>query len=239
MAQDDSDQTIPMLESRHRLDFSLIYLDSNLDDSLSAEFGYAYSFTAKTNISVAVSYLDSRLDVEGGRGFGDTSLAFSWAPYTPLSVGPWVPRKIGTGIGVVLPTGDAADGRSVDATVITPFLGLVIPVTESLFIYPSMTYMGSVDQTIIGKDLSLGVVDVGAGWVSTSGVFLNAFIAWVKDFEVGETHLNTELSLGMSFSDNWSASIEWDETEFFIPGTIVDFKGHPERQFAFSLHYNF
>jgi len=239
VAQDDSDQTIPILESRHRLDFSLVYLDSNLDDSLNAELVYAYNFTPKTNFSVSVSYLDSRLNQEGGSGIGDTSLTFSWSPYMPISVGPWVPRRIGTGIGLVLPTGDAADGRSVDATVIAPFLGLVIPVTESLFIYPSMSYMGSFDQTITGEDLSLGVVDVGAGWVSTSGVFLNAYIAWVKDFEVGKTYLNTELSLGMSFSDNWSASIAWDLTEFFIPGTIVDFKGHLERQFAFSLHYNF
>jgi hypothetical protein len=76
------------MASRHRLDFSLNYLESAFDDSLGTTLGYAYSLTQKTNISATVSYLDSRLDKEGGSGFGDTSLAFSWAPAVNISVAP-------------------------------------------------------------------------------------------------------------------------------------------------------
>ena len=239
VAQDDSDSLASLLESRHRLDFSLVYLDSTLDDSLNASLAYAYNFTEKTNFSVAVSYLDSRLDLAGGSGIGDTSLTFSWAPFTPISVGPWVPRRIGTGVGVILPTGNAGDGRSLDSVIVSPFLGLVVPVTESFYIYPTLMFMGSVDETIIDEDLRLGVIEVGAGWVSARGVFINGYISWIKDYEVEETYLNTRLSLGMNFSAKWSASLDWDDTDFFIPGTIVGVKGKLERQFAINLHYNF
>lgn len=172
-------------------------------------------------------------------GIGDTSLTFSWTPLTPISVGPWVPRRIGTGVGVILPTGNAGDGRSVDSVVVTPFLGLVLPVTESFYIYPMLMFMGSVDKTIIDEDLRLGVIEVGAGWISARGVFLNGYLSWIKDYEVGETYLNTRLSLGMNFSAKWSASLDWDNADFFMPGTIVDVKGKLERQIAINLHYNF
>ena len=134
VAQEDSDPLKPVMEARHRLDFSLVYLDSIIDDSLNAQFAYSYSMTPRTNVSVAISYLDARLDKAGGSGIGDTNFVFSWAPTMPITVGPWVPRKVGSGIGVILPTGDASDFRSLDATVLMPFLGLVYPVTESFFI---------------------------------------------------------------------------------------------------------
>ena len=239
VAQEDSDSLKPVMESRHRLDFSLVYLDSIIDDSLNAQLAYSYSMTPKTNVSVSISYLDARLDKVGGRGIGDTSFVFSWAPTVPITVGPWVPRKLGSGVAVILPTGEASDARSLDATVLAPFLGLVYPVTESLYIYPALTYMGSVDKTITGEDLSIGLVDLGAGWVFNNGIFINAYVAWIKDFETDETYLNTELSLGWSFSTHWSASIDWDTTDYFVPGTIVDVKGRIDGQWGFNLHYNF
>ena len=116
-AQDDSDSSAELKVSRHRLDFSLNYMKAVIDDSLGLSLGYAYNLTPKTNISASVTYLDSRIDKDGGSGIGDTSLAFSWTPAVNLSVAPWVPKRIGTGLGVLLPTGDAADGRSLKATV--------------------------------------------------------------------------------------------------------------------------
>lgn len=239
MAQENSDPLKPILESRHRLDFSLVYLDSISDDSLNATLGYAFKLTPNANISAEISYLDSNVDLPGGSGIGDTSLSFSWAPSVPLTVGPWVPRKLGSGIGLILPTGNASNSRSIDSVVIAPFLGLVYPVCDHFFIYPSLTYMWSVDKTITGKDLSVGLIDIGAGCIFNNGVFVNAYIAWIKDFEVDETYLNTELSLGWNFSANWSASVDYDNSEYFVPGTIVDVNGRVERQWGLNLHYNF
>ena len=99
--------------------------------------------------------------------------------------------------------------------------------------------MRSVDHLITGEDLELGIVDAGVGWVSPSGFFINAFVSWVRDFEVDETYLNTALSLGMVFSDNWSASIDYDNTDYFVPGSFVEPEGRLEKTLSFNLFYNF
>jgi hypothetical protein len=140
-AQNNSDQAENLMASRHRLDFSVSYMESFIDNSLDASLDYAYNLTSKTNISATVTYLDSRLGKEGGGGFGDTSLTFSWAPAVNLSVAPWVPRKIGTGLGIILPTGDATDGRGLKSTILTPFVGLVfLLMTASIFTPPLPIY---------------------------------------------------------------------------------------------------
>jgi len=99
--------------------------------------------------------------------------------------------------------------------------------------------MWSVDKTITGNDLSLGSIDIGAGWIFNNGVFVNAYVAWIKDFEIDETFVNAALSLGWNFSIRWSASIGYDDTNYFVPGAIVEVQGGLVRQWALNLHYNF
>jgi hypothetical protein len=239
MAQDENEQTDEILASRHRLDFSLSYLSTFLDDSLSAEFAYTYSLTANTNVSGSISYLDSRLNLGGGSGFGDTSLTFSWAPTVPISAAPWVPRQAGTGLSLILPTGNPADGRSMDATVITPFLGLVYPVTDSFVLYPTLAYTWSVDKIVTGDKLSIGVADLGIGWISSKGFWVTIYAALVRDFEIDESYINTAISVGMVFSNNWGASIDFNNTDYFIPGTVPGFAGQIDHETSLNLHYNF
>ena len=239
VAQDESEQDSAEIQSRHRLDLTLTYLDSFLDDSLAGSFGYTYSLTTNTNLSGSISYLDSRFDQEGGSGFGDTSLTFSWAPGVPISADPWVPDQIGTGLSIIIATGNPSDGRSLDATVITPFLGLVFPVTESFFLYPSLAYTRSIDHLVTGTDLNIGIADLGIGWVSSKGLWVNVYAALVRDFEIDESYLNTAISVGMVFTENWGASVDWNNTDYFVPGTVPGLAGNIEHEISLSLHYNF
>ena len=238
-AQDEEEQQSTIMESRHRLDFSIAYLDTFLDDSLSGAIGYTYSLTPNTNIGGSISYLDSRFDQDGGAGIGDTSLTLSWAPAVANSVQPWVPRRVGTGLSVILPTGDPVDGRSLDATVIAPFLGLVYPVYESFFIYPSLSYYRSIDKIFTGADLNIAVADLGVGWVSSKGVWVNLYAALVRDFEIDEGYLNTAISVGMVFSKNWGASIDYNDTNYFVPGAVPGVAGQINHETSLNLHYNF
>lgn len=238
-AQDDSDPSEELMASRHRLDFSLNYLESDFDDSLGTTLGYAYSLTQKTNISATVSYLDSRLDKEGGSGFGDTSLAFSWTPAVNLSVAPWVPRKIGTGLGIILPTGDATDGRGLKSTIFTPFVGLVFPLNDSFYIYPTLTYLWSADKIITDEDIRIGVADLGVGWISARGFWITAYGAIVRDFEADDNHFNRQVSLGLNLSERWSGSFDYVNSDFFLPGNNAQIGSNIDKQLVFSLHFNF
>lgn len=238
-AQDDSDSLEEPMASRHRLDFSLNYMKAALDDSLGLSLGYAYDLTQKTNISASVTYLDARIDKKGGSGIGDTSLVISWAPSANLSVAPWVPRKIGTGLGVLLPTGDAADGRSLKSTILIPFVGLVFPFNDAFYIYPTFTYFWSADKIVTGKDIKIGVADLGVGWVSARGFWITAYAAIVRDFVADDSHFNNQVSLGMALSTRWSGSFDYINADFFLPGEDTQVGNEIDKQFRINLHFNF
>jgi hypothetical protein len=238
-AQDDSDPSEELMANRHRLDFSLNFLDSAFDNSLGGTFGYAYNLTQTTNFSAAVNYLDSRLDSRGGSGFGDTSLAFSWAPAVNLSVAPWVPRKIGSGLGIILPTGNAADGRGSDATILTPFVGLVFPITDNFYLYPTLSYLWSADKIITGEDISIGVVDLGAGWIPGGRFWVTVYAAIVRDFDTDDSHFNNQISLGLNLSEQWSGSFDYVNSDFFLPGSDSQVGIGIDKQLVLSLHFNF
>lgn len=232
----DSGQTVP---SHHRLDFGLIYLDSSAEDSINVELSYAYNFSSDSNISATISYLDTSVDKKGGEGFGDTALNFSWSPFTPLSVGPWVPKKIGTGVTVVLPTGDEKKGLGTGTTIIMPSLGFAYGLTDTFYLFPALVYGRSMDHIANGKDFDVGWIDLGAGWTLADRYWIRLYAAWIKDFEADDTHLNTALSLGVLFSERWSASFDYSNTDFFIPGTVPAPGLEPDDQYSFNLHYNF
>ena len=238
-AHDDSDPSEELMASRHRLDFSLNYMKAALDNSLGLSLGYAYNLTQKTNISASVTYLDSRVDKKGGSGIGDTSLAFSWAPAVNLSVAPWVPKRIGTGLGVLLPTGDAADGRSLKSTILIPFVGLVFPFKDTFYIYPTFTYFWSADKIVTDEDVRIGVADVGVGWVSARGFWITAYAAIVRDFDADDSHFNNQVSLGMALSTRWSGSFDYVNADFFLPGKDTQVGNEIDKQFVLNLHFNF
>jgi len=96
--------------SGHRLDFSYIDIDSRFYNSSIWGLGYAYSLTPKTNLAVSVPVLDLDTHRDHNFGIGDTSVSSSWTPLQPVSVRPWVPRQVGTGIEITLPTGDPDSG---------------------------------------------------------------------------------------------------------------------------------
>jgi hypothetical protein len=73
-----------------------------------------------------VPYLDPDVASGGNRGFGDLGIAWSYVPFLSISANPWIPRTVGSGIGVIVPTGDPDDGRSLGAVIVNPFLGLVV-----------------------------------------------------------------------------------------------------------------
>ena len=58
---------------RHRIDISGIYLGGLAADSISGIFGYTYSLTSNSNVSVSVPYINPETGKGGDNGFGDGS----------------------------------------------------------------------------------------------------------------------------------------------------------------------
>jgi len=225
--------------SRHRLDVSYIGIDSRFYDSSIWGFGYAYSITPKTNLAVSVPLLDPSFDRGGDSGFGDTTVSFSWTPRQTISVRPWVPKQVGTGLGVTLPTGNSARSRGLNTTLLTPFVGLAFPLNDRITLLPTLVYTHSLDKTAQGADVRFAAADLGINYLHSSHWWLTVYGAYLYDFEINERHWNWAFTVGQLFTESWGGSAEFTRTQYFEPGTIVAPTGAVDSQFSLNLHYNF
>lgn len=236
--QDEAGQDVT--GSRHRADLSLVFHDGLDANSFSGLFEYTYNLGPRSNLGVLVPYLDSKLDEPGGTGVGDVSLTWSWAPFVSVSAAPWIPRRVGSGISLTLPTGNASDLRGLDATILTPFVGLVVPIGATRFsVFPSFTYSHSMGSVSTGEDLRVGTADLGINWLGEAGWWVTVYCTYIKDFESSKTYLNKAISVGRSFGKGWGLSIDLSESEFFLPGENVPGTRSYERDLIVNLHYNF
>lgn len=225
--------------TRHRIDASALYFDSQGFESVIGLFGYAYNLTPKSNIALEFAYLDSNFGRSGGSGIGDTSITFSYEPRAGLSVNPWVPKKVGSGIGLVLPTGNPRDGRSLDAVLVNPFVGGVFFLTDSLALTPLLSYTYSLDTMINGNDVRLLTAEIGIVWAGKNELWVGFFPAYIRDFSANESHVNLSLSVGKMFSRRWGGSIEYADLESFQPGANPVPRDLFDQTVKLSVHFLF
>jgi hypothetical protein len=241
---DDEDQDGPSAERvrsrpRHRIDVSAIFLDRVSADSANAIVGYTYNLNRKSNISVSVPFVDPNTSTGGNSGIGDTIMAFSYVPSATVSANPWVPRTVGSGFAALAPTGSAKDGRSLDTWVLVPFLGLVIPTTDRIFIAPQVGYVHSVDKTIAGTDLRLVYGELGVSFVAFNGFWSSYFPQFVRDLESDEWAVNHRLAVGKMLSTRFGLSIDYSFIERFNFGSDLHGQSGFDEQVELRMHFAF
>lgn len=223
----------------NRLDFTSVFFDSLDTDKLTGIFGYTRNLSPKSNLSLRVAYLDSQFGLSGGSGIGDTTATWSYLPNLEITVGPWVPRIVGSGISVTLPTGDEKQGRGLGSTIITPFVGTVVPITDTLSFTPTLAYAYSVDAIITGKNVRIGLLDIGLTMVRKSGWWASLYIGYVNDFVANNTSFGTRLSAGKAFSSGWGLSAHYIDLENFIPGVVPIDKSRFNQLYELTVSYRF
>lgn len=233
-AEDDDALTV-----RHRLDLGLSFLESQDFDSLIGLFSYTYNATPRSNISVTMPYLDSDFGTTSGTGIGDTEVVYTWSPSVELSVAPWVPKTAGTGLAVVLPTGGSSGERGLDSFILAPFLGLAIKTSDHFYINPSLIAAISLDKTVTGKHVRLGVAELRFAWLSGSGLWAAVYPVYVKDFEAGTTHSNLGVELGKIAPSGLGVSLKYDFLEHFNPGLIPSDGNRFDRAISVNLNLVF
>lgn len=225
--------------SRHSIDLGLSFLESRDFNSLTGLFSYRYNMTPNSNFTVTVPYVDSDFGEKGGSGIGDTELVYTWSPNLDITADPWVPKTAGSGLALVVPTGTAGDGRSLDTYILMPFLGLVIPVSEHLYVYPGFQAAVSTDRTVTGRDVRLGMGRVGLTWLGEYGFWASFDPVYIKDFEADATHLNLGVEAGKLFSTGFGFSVRYDDLEQFLPGAIPSEEDQYDQVVTVSLHFVF
>ncbi len=224
-------------ETRNRIDVGAIFLDGLSADSVNGSISYTRSLTGNSNLSVSASYLDPDTATGHNSGFGDTIFSLSFVPYVKVGANPWVPRTVGSGIAILAPTGNADDGRSLDAWVVAPFLGLVIPLTGQIFFAPQLGYVHSLDRVLGGVDLRLAFTEIGFSYVSDNGFWASYFPQFVFDLERDDWAINHRVAVGKMFSQNVGISVDYVFVERFAFGSdLIVVQGFDE-QIELNVHF--
>ena len=221
----------------HRIDVSGIIFDSDSADTLAWVFAYTYDLAESINVSVTIDYLDIDFGSTGSRGFGDSLLSISWTPFTRISANPWVPRNVGTGMDLLIPTGDANEGRSLDTYVIGPYLGFVYPVSAHFTIAPNLSYYHSLDEDPFGLDIRTLSANVDLTYVCCSNFWISYTPELFRDTVTNDTGYNHSFVMGKMFSDHFGVSGGYDFLERARPSGFLS--GQFDDQLRISLHVTF
>jgi len=228
-----------VLESRHRIDIGALFFDSVSADSLNGTIGYTYNLTSKSNVNVTVPYLDPDTGMGGNSGLGDVVIAYSYAPTTTMTAHPWVPRTVGTGIAVLAPTGDAKKGRSLDTWVISPYLGLVVPLSGRFFFAPQLGYMHSLDKTVGDTDLRLAFAEIGFGFVAINGFWTSYFPRITRDLETDDWAVDHRFAVGKMLTEKVGVSFDYSLVERFNFGSDLPAESGHDELMELTVHFAF
>jgi hypothetical protein len=223
----------------NRVDFTSVYIDNATSDSFIGLFNYTRNLSSKSNFGIQASYLDALFGKSGGTGLGDTTLTYSYLPNAKMSVGPWLGRVVGSGLSVVLPTGDENAGRGFGSTILTPFLGTLVSITDRLSFAPTLVYAYSLNPSVTGKDIRVALLDLGFTWVGHSGWWASIYFGYLKDYESSNTSTGGRLSAGKQFSNGLGLSAHFIDMEQFRPGLLPPPKLEYRQVYEFKLSYSF
>jgi len=224
---------------RHRIDLTAVFLDTLSTDSANGILGYTYNLASNSIVNFSIPYLNPDIGVSGDSGFGDTVFSFSYIPSVKASANPWLPRTIGTGIAVLIPTGNSSEGRSLDAWVVSPYLGLLIPLTDRFFFAPQIGYTHSLGRIADGSDLRFAFADLGLGFVTNSGFWLSYFPKFTRDFESDEWAVNHRFAIGKMLAGTFGLSLDYSLIDRFDFGNnLPDPTGYDEA-LELNVHFAF
>jgi len=224
---------------RHRVDIGAIFLNGFSADSMIGTVGYTYNLTTSANFNVAVPYLDPDTATGGDSGFGDTILSLSYVPSVEISANPWVPRTVGTGLSILAPTGNVNEDRSLDAWVITPYLGLVIPLTDHFFFAPQLGYSHSLDKVVGDVDLRLAFTELGFAYVSDKGFWASYFPRFAFDLECDDWAIDHRLAVGKMVTRKFGLSIDYVFVERFNFGSDIPDAHGFDRRVELNVHFSY
>jgi hypothetical protein len=235
--EDSESKDSATAEIRHRIDIGAVFMDSISTDSINGILGYTYNLTNNTNINVTVPYLDPDTATGSNSGFGDTIFSLSYVPLVKVSANPWVPRTVGTGISILAPTGNADEGRSLDTWIITPFVGLVVPLTDHFFLAPQLGYVHSLNKTVVDTDLRLAFAELGFAYVSSKGFWASYFPRFAFDLERDDWAIDHRLAVGKMLTTNFGLGLDYVFIERFNFGSDIPNARGFDEQIELNVHF--
>ena len=198
--EQNSDNDAEDQRATQRLDFGIYFYNS--EEGRVTRGGLNYNWVPLPNHSFAATLpvVNSSLASVDGSGIGDLLLRYNWVPAQTLTADPWVPNSLGIGLGLLVPTGDAAKGTGGDQWVAAPSFGFVAKLGKRTTLLPQLQYLKSFAE----GDLAQGMETASLS-ADLVHVFLSEF--WIQytpsvsyDFEAEQYEFDNLLVVGQKFT---------------------------------------
>ncbi len=207
-AEDGSTEAAEIDSPRHRVDLGLQWYDGAEGDIATGSLSYSWVPLDHHAFAATVLLVGSDISNAEGSGVGDTRLQYSWVPSAKLTASGWLPKTLGMGFGLIVPTGDAAKGTGEDRWIAIPTLGWVFLIGERFSILPNLQYLHSFKEGSAGEDISAANLELGFLYVWSSRYWIRYTPSLFRNFQpLDDTDLDHFLVFGMEFSKTLGASL--------------------------------
>ena len=154
--------------------------------------------------------VEPNFDEPGDRGLGDMLIQYSYEPYHKLNAHPWTPSSLGSGLGLVVPTGELGKGSSVGSWVAIPTLGFVIPATDWFFLFPDLKYFHSFRHQEGALQIRAWQVELPMRFIPTRRLWFGVSPAVVSNLESDDTLVSYAVDVGWRITPQFAMSLEYN-----------------------------
>ncbi len=199
-----------------RLDVGIQYISQTGIDQATIEATYTQVFAAHHQIAIIAPLVDEGLDSSINMSAGDLMFGYSYTPGHTLNANPWVPSDFGTGIGLLIPTGDPNRGTGLGSYVVAPRLGFVKRLGSKFVISPTIAYEYSFKEQANGVEVREWVLGASIIYVGPKALW----VQWVPSY-IAATNLDvgafeTTITVGKLFTRHFAMSLDFTRSPTFV-----------------------
>ena len=203
-----SDNDAADQSATQRLDFGIDFYDSPGGNVVRGGIDYNWAPLADHSFATTLPVIDSRLSDVEGSGIGDLLLRYNWVPALTLTADPWVPNNLGIGVGLLVPSGDAAKGTGGDQWVIAPTLGWAAKIAKRTSLLPQLQYMKSFAEGELAQGTQTVSLSVDLIHVTRSKFWVQYTPAMSYDFDAEQYEFDNLLVVGQQFTRRVALRLE-------------------------------
>ena len=245
-AEESSEEPLELTKSdtstadpHHRLDLGFENFGSGETDVTTFSLGYTWAPGLQHSLHVNANLLNSSLGSTEGDGVSDTLIQYSWAPTETVTAKPWLPRRFGTGLGVLVPTGDLEEDTGVGMWIATPFVGWPFVATKHLVLLPSLLYAHSFGHHEDAVPLRAAVVEFGLLYGFAQRWWVNFLPSLIYEFELDERTTAVFIQLGREIGSRHGVSVEYGVVDDEFSAISGGFGSDVNYRFAIRGHLGF
>jgi len=199
---------------RHRISFGAQWFDASEGNSITGSLTYSWVPLEHHGFAATVPLVRSDVTGAEGTGIGDTRLQYSWVPSANITAAAWLPTTLGMGFGLIVPTGDPAEGTGVDRWVAIPTLGWVFPLGKKFALQPSLQYLYSFDEETADETVNSANLVITFLYVTKNEFWIDLTASLFRDFEpIETTYEDFFLTFGQQFTRVLGGSVTLGSVE--------------------------